>query len=349
MPSTPPPAPPTAPLPPLPPRQEEEAWRRPLVHPLKTDQIWSRVAAAVLKAELDFKGSCACPLTRRDGLQPGDIDVLYTGTLKEAITAMTSALTEAALEVVKSWEKYKDKIYCLDVVCPLRRHETFVIELISPTLHKNAPQLTDLQSFLVSGGATPSLQVMLPAGRAGDIKGEVAAIVEDVTRRTFRLFRKPSSLGDARSLLKLVEQKHYSPADAEAHSHVVWARGRVALADSEIDADVFFTCSRVAPEAVRVLVWRVQQRYEALGDADKRRARGLLAGFGEACTMEGALSRFSDKQLEAPQIWKPILSAECPARCESPRYRRCSRSSRHSTTSTTIAASRSPSSTSWSG
>ena len=153
---------------------------------------------------------------------------------------------------------------------------------------------------------------MLPAGRAGDIKDEVAAIGDGVTRRTFRLFRTPSSLGDARSLVKLVDQKKYSPADAEAHSHVVWARGRVALADSEIDADVFFTCSRVAPEAVHVLVRRVQLSYEALGDADKRRARGLLAGFGNACTMEGALSRFSDKQLEAPQIWKPILVPSAP-------------------------------------
>ena len=48
--------------------------------------------------------------------------------------------------------------------------------------------------------------------------------------------------------------------------------GRVALVDSEIDADVFFTCSSIAPNAVRVLVRRVQLRYEALGDAKRRRA-----------------------------------------------------------------------------
>ena len=266
-----------------------------------------RVAAAVLEANLDFKGSCACPVTLWDGSQPGDIDVLYTGELEDAIAAMRGALTAAALVVTRTWgDACKDKICYFEVVDQLRRDDTtFVIELISPSLHKNAPQLSTVQSFVVSGGAAPSLQVMLPAGRAENIDDEVAAIAEDLKRRTFHLYRTPHSLGDARSVMKLVDKKKYLPADDKAGFYVEWARGRVARADSEIDADLFFTCSGAAPEAVRALVRRGELRYEALGDADKPRARGLLAGFGVACTLEGALTRFSDGQLEAPQFGSP--------------------------------------------
>ena len=266
-----------------------------------------RVAAAVIEANLDFKGSCACPVTLWDGSQPGDIDVLYTGELEDAIAAMRGALTAAALVVTRTWgEACKDKICYFEVVDQLRRDDTtFVIELISPSLHKNAPQLSTVQSFVVSGGAAPSLQVMLPAGRAENIDDEVAAIAEDLKRRTFHLYRTPHSLGDARSVMKLVDKKKCLPADDKAGFYVEWARGRVARADSEMDPGVFFACSGAAPEAVRALVRRGELRYEALGDADKPRARGLLAGFGVACTLEGALTRFSDGQLEAPQFGSP--------------------------------------------
>lgn len=271
-----------------------EARLRSLVQPHDGAELWKCCCAGIFAAGYSFKGSAAGWVWHQ--VPPRDVDVQHDGSRDEAVSLITSKLAERGITVVS--KDGNEGLYTLKV-----KHSAsdliVDIELIGPSLHRYAPQLTSAQSWSVTvdDAGQPVLNLMAPTSLVGDAQSTQTLLQQlkaDAAQLLFRIFRAPSKQSDNRSILKLIS-RGFRPAGDAASRAVEEAEASVAT----IDPSSFFAVSEKAPAIVRELADVARRHFEAAGGADTSKASQLLAGFGRDSTVEEALGRLSSKQLKA--------------------------------------------------